>query len=118
LEYTKAGDQSDSVQNRTPDTPYFALAPNRITKRSPHQKLNGAFGTGRAVLLPADVCFGAHYGLNSDIALGPKSATSGLLHRNETRTQPITLSVRASTIGSVEPCYSLRIARRFIRLVL
>jgi len=40
--------------------------------------------------------------------------TSGLLHRNKTRTQPITLSVRASTIGSVEPCYSIRIARRFI----
>jgi hypothetical protein len=44
--------------------------------------------------------------------------TSGLLHRNKTRTQPITLSVRASTIGSVEPCYSIRIARRFIRLTL
>ena len=28
------------------------------------------------------------------------------------------LSVRASTIGSVEPCYSIRIARRFIRLAL
>jgi hypothetical protein len=26
--------------------------------------------------------------------------------------------VRASTIGAVEPCYSIRIARRFIRLTL
>jgi hypothetical protein len=43
---------------------------------------------------------------------------NGLLHRNKTRAQPITLSVRASTIGSVEPCYSIRIARRFIPLVL
>jgi hypothetical protein len=40
------------------------------------------------------------------------------LRRNKTRAQPITLSVRASTIGSVEPCYSIRIARRFIPLVL
>ena len=44
----------------------------------------------------------------------PLGATSGLLHRNKTRTQPITLLVRASTIGSVEPCYSIRIARRFV----
>jgi hypothetical protein len=27
-----------------------------------------------AVLIRPDVCFGAHYGLNSDIALGPKGA--------------------------------------------
>jgi putative transposase len=40
------------------------------------------------------------------------------MRRNKTRTQPITLSVRASTIGSVEPCYSIRIARHFIRLTL
>ena len=45
---------------------------------------------------------------------GPLRAHIRTLHRNKTRTQPITLSVRASTIGSVEPCYSIRIARRFI----
>jgi hypothetical protein len=27
-----------------------------------------------AVLIRPEVCYGAHYGLNSDIALGPKSA--------------------------------------------
>jgi hypothetical protein len=54
----------------------------------------------------------------ADIAGGPFRANNGLLHRNKTRAQPITLSVRASTIGSVEPCYSIRIARRFIPLVL
>jgi hypothetical protein len=45
---------------------------------------------------------------------GPFCATPGLLHRNKIRTQPITLSVRASTIGSVESGYSLRVARLFI----
>jgi hypothetical protein len=54
----------------------------------------------------------------ADIAGGPFRANNGLLHHNKTRAQPITLSVRASTIGSVEPCYSIRIARRFIPLVL
>jgi hypothetical protein len=57
-------------------------------------------------------------GLRADIAPCPFRANNGLLHRNKTRAQPITLSVRASTIGSVEPCYSIRIARRFIPLVL
>ena len=37
LDYTRAKDQSDSVQNRTPDAPYFILASSRITKRSPLQ---------------------------------------------------------------------------------
>jgi hypothetical protein len=36
------------------------------------------------------------------------------LHRNKTRTQPITSSVRASTIGIVEPRYWIQIAWRFI----
>ena len=36
-----------------------------------------------AVLIRPDVCFGAHYGLNSDIALGPKGAITGLLHRSK-----------------------------------
>ena len=64
-----------------------------------------------------DVRSGSHNRLKSDIARCPFCA-AGLLHRNKTRTQPITLSVRASTIRSVEPCYSIRIARRFIPLVL
>jgi hypothetical protein len=59
--------------------------------------------------LRADVFrFAPESGLKSDITPCPVRATSGLLHRNKARTQPITLSARASTIGSVEPCYSIR----------
>ena len=60
-------------------------------------------------------------GASGTVHTGPSSETLhtfGLLHCNQTRTQPITLSVRASTIGSVEPCFSIRIARRFDRLTL
>jgi hypothetical protein len=47
-------------------------------------------------------------------APNPHSATPPI----STSREPITLSVRASTIGSVEPCFSIRIARRFDRLTL
>jgi hypothetical protein len=65
-----------------------------------------------AVLIRPDDCFGAHYGLNSDIALGPKTftttdsctATSNVATRSPDR------HGQASTEGSrcLEPWQSLR----------
>ena len=77
----------------------------------------------RSVELAAKSCPLA--GSKSNSALAPKADStrkSGMsemcqfrtLAPQKTRTLPITLSVRASTIGSVESCYSIRIARRFI----
>ena len=50
--------------------------------------------------LDADVRFSPNSGAKADIAGGLGWATSGLMQRNKMRTQPITSSVRASTIGS------------------
>jgi hypothetical protein len=40
----------------------------------------------------ADVCFEAHYGLKSDIALSPKSANTGLMRRSRGSNYSITSS--------------------------
>src|SRR6266404_9595467 len=61
----------------------------------------------RAIRLPKyetalsepDVRFEAHYGLNSDIARGPKNAKSRLMHRN--KHYSITSSARASSVGGI-----------------
>src|SRR5258707_13457925 len=46
-----------------------------------------------------NVRFEAHYGLNSDIARGPKNAKSRLMHRN--KHYSITSSARASSVGGI-----------------
>lgn len=46
------------------------------------------------------VRFSAHYGLNADIELGPKSAMNGLMHRRKQQLYSITSSARAKHVGS------------------